>query len=88
MDVNKFTLQHKKYSNIFALGDCANLPTSRTAAAIAKECEVVFHNLKALVTKEGENLKVILLDFLIDVLLDAFRYALRYALKKSIEIAN
>jgi sulfide:quinone oxidoreductase len=26
VDVNKFTLQHVKYSNVFSLGDCANLP--------------------------------------------------------------
>ena len=33
VDVNKETLQHNKYSNIFALGDCTSLPTSKTAAA-------------------------------------------------------
>lgn len=31
--VNHETLQHLKYANVFALGDCANLPTSKTAAA-------------------------------------------------------
>lgn len=43
VDINK--LQHKKYSNIFALGDCANLPTARTGAAIRKEAPVVTSNL-------------------------------------------
>ena len=34
LDVNINTLQHNKYNNIFGLGDVANLPTSKTAAAI------------------------------------------------------
>lgn len=34
VDVNPFTLQHKRYANIWALGDSANLPTSKTAAAV------------------------------------------------------
>lgn len=33
VDVDKNTLQHKKYSNIFGIGDCTNAPTSKTAAA-------------------------------------------------------
>ena len=36
LDVDKYTLQHVKYPNIFGLGDCTNLPTSKTAAAICK----------------------------------------------------
>lgn len=34
VDVNPFTLQHKRFNNIWALGDCANLPTTKTTAAI------------------------------------------------------
>jgi len=37
VDVNKQTLQHNKFPNIFALGDCTSLPTSKTAAA-AGDC--------------------------------------------------
>uniref|UniRef100_H0ZAK7 Sulfide:quinone oxidoreductase, mitochondrial n=1 Tax=Taeniopygia guttata TaxID=59729 RepID=H0ZAK7_TAEGU len=33
VDVDKETLQHKKYPNVFGIGDCTNLPTSKTAAA-------------------------------------------------------
>lgn len=33
VDVNKNTLQHVKYPNVFAIGDCTNAPTSKTAAA-------------------------------------------------------
>lgn len=36
VDVDKETLQHKKYSNVFGIGDCTNLPTSKTAAAVGK----------------------------------------------------
>lgn len=36
VDVNKDTLQHKTYSNVFGIGDCTNLPTSKTAAAVGK----------------------------------------------------
>ena len=31
--VDKHTLQHVKYKNVFALGDCTTAPTSKTAAA-------------------------------------------------------
>ena len=34
--VDKYNLQHVTYPNIFGLGDCTNLPTSKTAAAICK----------------------------------------------------
>lgn len=36
VDVNKETLQHVKYPNVFGIGDCTNLPTSKTAAAIGE----------------------------------------------------
>lgn len=38
VNVNKETLQHVKFSNIFSLGDCSNLPTSKTGAAVGKLC--------------------------------------------------
>ena len=36
VDVNRETLQHKKYSNIFGMGDCTNAPTAKTAAAVGE----------------------------------------------------
>jgi NADPH-dependent 2,4-dienoyl-CoA reductase/sulfur reductase-like enzyme len=45
VDVDKQTLQHKKYPNIFGIGDCTNVPTSKTAAAIAAQSEILFENL-------------------------------------------
>ena len=39
VDVDKDTLQHKRYPNVFGIGDCTNLPTSKTAAAVAASQE-------------------------------------------------
>ena len=36
VNVDKETTQHVKYPNVFALGDCTNIPTSKTAAAVGK----------------------------------------------------
>ena len=49
--VDKATLQHVKpeYSNIFALGDCSSLPTSKTAAAITAQAPILTENLFSLV---------------------------------------
>ncbi|WP_114571599.1 FAD/NAD(P)-binding oxidoreductase [Exiguobacterium flavidum] len=45
VDVDAKTLRHKRFDNIFALGDCSNLPTSKTGAAIRKQAPVVVDNL-------------------------------------------
>jgi len=45
VDVDKFTLQHVKYPNVFSLGDASNLPTSKTAAAISAQQPVVAGNI-------------------------------------------
>lgn len=45
IDVHKFTLQHNKYPNVFAVGDAANLPTAKTGAAIRKQAPVVVENI-------------------------------------------
>ncbi|CAL1704836.1 unnamed protein product [Somion occarium] len=45
--VDKETLRHVKpeYGNVFALGDCSSLPTSKTAAAITAQAPVLTENL-------------------------------------------
>lgn len=43
VDIN--TLQHKRYPNIFGLGDAAALPTAKTGAAIRKQAPVVVGNI-------------------------------------------
>jgi sulfide:quinone oxidoreductase len=47
VEVNKSTLQHSRYDNIFALGDCTNAPCSKTGAAIRKQAPVVVQNVLA-----------------------------------------
>ncbi|CAK6436286.1 unnamed protein product [Pipistrellus nathusii] len=41
VNVDKETLQHKKYPNVFGIGDCTNLPTSKTAAAVAAQSGIL-----------------------------------------------
>ncbi|USK36461.1 NAD(P)/FAD-dependent oxidoreductase (plasmid) [Bacillus sp. F19] len=45
IDVDKYTLQHKRFHNVFGIGDCTNLPTSKTGAAIRKQAPVLVQNL-------------------------------------------
>lgn len=45
VDVDIHTMQHKKYANIFSLGDVAALPTAKTGAAIRKQAPIVVDNL-------------------------------------------
>jgi sulfide:quinone oxidoreductase len=49
IDVNKFSLQHTKYKNIFALGDATNTPNAKTGAAVRKQVPVLVKNLVALI---------------------------------------
>ncbi len=48
VDVDKHTTQHVRYPNVFSLGDCSSLPTSKTGAAIRKEAPVTAENLLSL----------------------------------------
>jgi sulfide:quinone oxidoreductase len=45
VDVDKYTLQHPKFLNVFPIGDCSGLPTSKTGAAIRKQAPVLVKNL-------------------------------------------
>lgn len=47
VEVDKHTLQHRRYPNVFALGDVADLPTSKTGAAVRKQAPVLVANLVA-----------------------------------------
>ena len=47
VDVDKYTLQHVRYPDVWALGDASSLPTSRTGAAIRKQAPVLVENLLA-----------------------------------------
>lgn len=52
VEVDKNTLQHTRFSNVFALGDCINAPSSKTGAAIRKQAPVVVENLLAIMDKK------------------------------------
>lgn len=47
VEADLYTLRHKRFGNVFALGDVANLPTSKTGAAVRKQAPVVVDNLAA-----------------------------------------
>lgn len=57
VDVNPYTLQHKRYENIFAFGDCIDGKTTRTQSAAVAQCPVVKHNLKNFM--EGKELNAV-----------------------------
>jgi sulfide:quinone oxidoreductase len=45
VEVDKYTLQHVLYKNVFSLGDVAGTPAAKTGAAIRKQAPVVVSNL-------------------------------------------
>ncbi|MCB9644573.1 MAG: NAD(P)/FAD-dependent oxidoreductase [Myxococcales bacterium] len=47
VDVDKNTMQHKKFPNVFSLGDASSLPCSKTGAAVRKQAPVLEQNILA-----------------------------------------
>lgn len=47
VDVDKNTLRHNRFPDIYSLGDAAGLPISKTGAAIRKQAPVLVENLLA-----------------------------------------
>jgi sulfide:quinone oxidoreductase len=47
VDVDRHTLQHTRWPNVFSLGDASSTPNSKTGAAIRKQAPVVVENLLA-----------------------------------------
>ncbi len=47
LDLDKHTLQHPRWPNVFGLGDASSLPTAKTAAAIRHQVPVLLANLLA-----------------------------------------
>jgi sulfide:quinone oxidoreductase len=47
VDIDKHTMQHVRYPNIFSLGDAGSSPNSKTGAAIRKQAPVVVDNIDA-----------------------------------------
>jgi sulfide:quinone oxidoreductase len=48
IDTDKYSLQHRRYKNIFGAGDATNTPNAKTGAAVRKQAPVVVENLIAL----------------------------------------
>lgn len=55
VDVDKRTLRHNQFANVFALGDCSSLPTSKTAAAIRKQAPALVENLLAAMRNQSPS---------------------------------
>ena len=45
MEVDKATLQHRRYPNVFGIGDINGTPRGKTAATVKKSAPLVAHNL-------------------------------------------
>lgn len=57
VSVDKYTMQHTKYSNVFSCGDSSNLPTSKTGAAIRKQAPALVENLLAVMADKSPEAK-------------------------------
>lgn len=55
VEVDKHSLQHTRFPNVFSCGDAAGLPVSRTGAAIRKQAPVLVANLISYM--KGEEMK-------------------------------
>ena len=49
LEVDWYTLQHKRYANVFGLGDVVHVPTAKTGAAVRKQAPVVVGNILSLI---------------------------------------
>jgi sulfide:quinone oxidoreductase len=47
VEIDKHTMQHVRYPNVFSLGDAGSTPNSKTGAAIRKQAPVVVDNIEA-----------------------------------------
>jgi sulfide:quinone oxidoreductase len=47
VDVDMYTTQHKRWPNVFSIGDASSMPVSKTAAAVRKQAPIMVQNLMA-----------------------------------------
>ncbi|MBL0132199.1 MAG: NAD(P)/FAD-dependent oxidoreductase [Chitinophagaceae bacterium] len=52
VEVDKYTLQHTRYKNIFGLGDATSTPNGKTGAAVRKQSPVLIQNLLSLMNNK------------------------------------
>jgi sulfide:quinone oxidoreductase len=57
LEVDKATLQHRRYPNVFGIGDINGTPRGKTAATVKKSAPLVAHNLVEVIAgrKADEN---------------------------------
>ena len=53
LEVDRNSLQHRRYGNVFGLGDCTDTPNAKTAAAVRRQFPVVVTNLLAVMDAAG-----------------------------------
>jgi sulfide:quinone oxidoreductase len=57
VEVDQYTLQHKRYANVFAIGDVAGTPNAKTGAAVMKQAPVVAANLLAAIGEREPSVR-------------------------------
>jgi len=55
LEVDKSTLQHRRFPNVFGIGDINGTPRGKTAATIKKSAPVVAHNLVEVIAGRKAN---------------------------------
>ncbi len=53
VDVDMLTFQHKRYSNVFSIGDVASLGDTKTGAAVRKQAPMLVRNLLAFMEEKS-----------------------------------
>lgn len=56
LEVDKDTLQHRRYPNVFGVGDVNGTPRGKTAATVKKSAPIVAHNLTEVIAGRKPNL--------------------------------
>lgn len=56
VEVDKATLRHTRFANIFGIGDCTSTPNSKTAAAVKNQMPVVATNVMAALAGHGRTM--------------------------------
>jgi sulfide:quinone oxidoreductase len=57
VDVDKYTTQHKQFSNVYSIGDASSLPNSKTGAAIRRQGPVLVSHLLANIDGQSVDAK-------------------------------
>jgi sulfide:quinone oxidoreductase len=56
LEVDKATLQHRRFNNVFGVGDINGTPRGKTAATVKKSAPIVAHNLVRVIAGQAPDL--------------------------------